>query len=388
MRFRRSIVMISALLVVVSACGSSKSKGAKPLDKVGKGEGAVSILAWPGYAESGKNDKSVDWVHPFEKQTGCKATVKEFGTSDEAVQLIRTGNWDVVSASGDATLRLIATKDVAPVNTDLVSNYADIAPWLKEKSWNSVDGQMYGIPHGWGANLLMYNKNVVKPAPTSWGAVFDPNSPYKGKITAYDAPIYIADAALYLMKTNTALGIKDPYALDQKQFDASVALLKKQKTVVGEYWSDFAKEQAAFTSGSLVLGTTWQVITNLIEADKKAPPVAAILPSEGSTAWSDTWMIASRAKHPNCAYLWMNWIASPPTQAAVAEWFGEAPANLKACGLTTDKSFCTTYDAQNASFYNQLHYWATPQAKCLDGRTDVKCTTFEDWTKAWDEIKG
>jgi putative spermidine/putrescine transport system substrate-binding protein len=394
MRFGRSIAVVSAMVVVAAACGSSGSsgssgsKGATPLQKLGAGEGAISILAWPGYIESGKNDKTVDWVTPFEQQTGCKATLKEFGTSDEAVQQMRTGAWDVVSASGDATLRLIATKDVAPVNTALVPNYADIAPWLKDKPWNSVDGQMYGIPHGWGANLLMYNKNVVKPAPTSWGAVFDPNSPYKGKVTAYDEPIYIADAALYLMKTKPSLGIKDPYALDQTQFDATVALLKQQKTIIGEYWSDFAKEQAAFTSGSLVLGTTWQVITNLVQADKKAPPVAAILPSEGSTAWSDTWMVSSHTKHPNCVYKWLNWIASPNVQAQVAEWFGEAPANLKACALTTDKGFCKAYGAQDASFYNQLYYWTTPTAKCLDGRTNVTCTTYTDWSRAWDSIKG
>jgi putative spermidine/putrescine transport system substrate-binding protein len=234
----------------------------------------------------------------------------------------------------------------------------------------------------------MYNKNVVKPAPTSWGAVFDPQSPYKGKITAYDEPIYIADASLYLMKTNPSLGIKDPYALDQKQFDAAVALLKQQKKVIGEYWSDYTKEQAAFIAGSLVLGTTWQVITNGVQADTKAPPVAAILPKEASTAWSDTWMVSTHTKHENCAYKWLNWITSPAVQAQVAEWFGEAPANLKACSLTSDKGFCTTFHAEDASFYDQLYYWTTPTAKCLDGRTDVKCTTYEDWSRAWDEIKG
>jgi putative spermidine/putrescine transport system substrate-binding protein len=385
----RSTAMVSVLLLVTAAaCSSSGSKGAKELQKLGKSEGAISILAWPGYIESGKNDKTVDWVTPFEKQTGCKATLKEFGTSDEAVQLMRTGGWDVVSASGDATLRLIATKDVAPVNTALVPNYADIASWLKNRPWNSVAGQMYGIPHGWGANLLMYNKNVVKPAPTSWGAVFDANSPYKGKVTAYDEPIYIADAGLYLMNTNKALGITNPYALDQKQFAAAVALLKQQRKIIGEYWSDYTKEQAAFISGSLVLGTTWQVITNGVQADTKAPPVAAILPTEASTAWSDTWMVSSHTKHPNCSYQWLNWITSPRVQAQVAEWFGEAPANLKACALTTNKNHCKTYGAEDATFYDKLYYWTTPTAKCLDGRTDVKCTTYEDWSRAWDQIKG
>ena len=102
---------------------------------------------------------------PFEKETGCKVNVKVGNTSDEMVQLMRTGQYDGVSASGDATLRLIYAGDVAPVNTALVPNYATISPFLKDKPWNSVDGQMYGIPHGWGANLLMYNIGVVHGRP-------------------------------------------------------------------------------------------------------------------------------------------------------------------------------------------------------------------------------
>ena len=171
-----------------------------PMQKsLGASEDQVNILAWPGYAEDGSTDPKVDWVTPFEKETGCKANVKYFGTSDEAVTLMKTGDYDVVSASGDASLRLIAAGDVAPVNTDLLENYKDIQPWLKDRAWNSVNGQMYGVPHGWGANLLMWRTDKVKTAPTSWGAVFEKSPPYAGAVTAYDSPIYIADAALYLM---------------------------------------------------------------------------------------------------------------------------------------------------------------------------------------------
>src|SRR5690242_5098459 len=131
-----------------------------------------------------------------------------------------------------------AAGDVEPVNTDLIPNYADVYDFLKDKPWNSVDGQMYGVPHGYGANLLMYNTDVVKPAPKDWGIVFDPAqaAKYKGKVTAYDSPIYIADAALYLMNTQPDLGIKDPYALDEDQLQAAIDLLKTQKESVGEYW--------------------------------------------------------------------------------------------------------------------------------------------------------
>ena len=222
-----AVAVVAAL--VAAACGDDSGGGssAAPLDKLGAGEGALNIIAWAGYAEDGSTDASVDWVHPFEEQTGCKTNVKIGNTSDEMVQLMSTGEYDGVSASGDATLRLIAADQVAPVNTDLVPNYADVYDYLKDKPWNSVDGQMYGIPHGWGANILMWNTDVVKEDLDSWGAVFDANSPYSGKITAYDSPIYIADAALYLSKSQPDLGIKNPYALTQDQLAAAVGLLKQ-----------------------------------------------------------------------------------------------------------------------------------------------------------------
>jgi len=399
---RLAAVACAGVLVLATACGTSSGdsdgKAASDdqggftapdvamQDSIGDAEGQVNILAWPGYAEDGSTDKSIDWVTPFEKQTGCQANVKYFGTSDEAVQLMKTGEYDVVSASGDATLRLIAAGDVAPVNTDLLTNYADIAPFLKDQNFNSVDGQMYGVPHGWGANLLMYNTEVVQPAPTSWGAVFDGASDYAGKVTAYDSPIYIADAALYLMKTQPDLGIEDPYALDEDQLAAAVDLLKKQREYVGEYWSDYLKSIQAFKSGDSVIGTTWQVIASV--AQDEGAPVEAVLPEEGSTGWSDTWMISSQAQNPNCGYLWMDYITSPEAQAQVAEYFGEAPANTQACDLTSDKSFCDTYHADDADFAAQIHYWTTPISQCLDGRTDVQCTDYGDWTTAWTEVKG
>ncbi len=394
-------VACAGLLALATACGTSSGNsdggGAQAaedqggftapdvpmMQSLGDMEGEVNILAWPGYAEDGSTDKSIDWVTPFEQESGCQANVKYFATSDEAIQLMKSGEYDVVSASGDASLRLIAGADAAPVNTDLLTNYADIEDFLKDQPWNSVDGQMYGVPHGWGANLLMYNPDLVSPAPTSWSAVFDDSSQYAGKVTAYDSPIYIADAALYLMNTQPDLGIKDPYALDKDQLAAAVEVLKAQKENVSEYWSDYLKEVAAFKSGDSVIGTTWQVIASTI-----GDSVEAILPAEGSTGWSDTWMISADAPNPNCGYAWMDYITSPEAQAAVAEYFGEAPANTKACDLTADSSFCDTYHAKDAAYADQIHYWTTPIAQCLDGRTDVTCTDYGDWTTAWTEVKG
>jgi putative spermidine/putrescine transport system substrate-binding protein len=393
---RTSLVLTGLAIVSVAAlltgCGTTQGTGgstgpAGPAaqSKLGKMEGSVAILAWPGYVEDGSNDPAVDWVSAFEKETSCKVTSKTYGTSDEAFNLMKTGAYDVVAASGDASLRLVAAGDVAPVNTALIPNYAGIYDFLKMKAWNSVDGVSYGIPHGYGANLLMYNTDVVKPAPTSWDVVFDKSSAYKGKVTAYDSPIYIADAALYLMAHKPDLGIKNPYALDKTQLAAAVDLLKQQRANIGEYWSDYLKEISAFETGDTVVGTTWQVIRNSLAAGTKAE---VVLPKEGATGWSDTWMIAAKAKSPNCAYAWLNYIASPKANAQATEYFGEAPSNQAACEFMSNKDQCSLFHAGDVDYASKIWYWSTPIEKCLDGRTDVKCTDYSAWTTAWQEIKG
>jgi len=368
-----------------AAPGGMQVPALKALDKLGTPEGEVNVLAWPGYVENGSNDPKVDWVTDFEKSSGCKVNIKTFGTSDEAVQLMRTGQYDVVSASGDATLRLIAAGDVEPVNTSLITNYPDIFDALKMKPWNSVNGVAYGIPHGRGANLLMYRTDLVKPAPDSWSAVFDQAGAQKGKVTAYDSPIYIADAALYLMATKPDLKIKNPYALDDTQLAAAVDLLKAQKANVGEYWSDYLKEIQAFKNGTSTVGTTWQVIANLAKGEKA--PVEAFLPKEGATGWSDTWMVGAKSQHKTCAYKLIDHLVSPKVNAQIAEYFGEAPGNRKACAETVDKNHCATFHAEDEAYFSKVHYWTTPIATCLDGRTDVKCTDYATWSKAWTEIR-
>jgi putative spermidine/putrescine transport system substrate-binding protein len=377
--------------IVLAACSGSTASPAPSLPtSLGDSEGALSVLAWPGYVEDGSSYPDVDWTTAFEQETGCQTDIQVFGTSDEAYTLFSTNpeKFDVISASGDASLRLVRAGFVQPVNTDLVPNYADIFEALKNKPYNTVDGVHYGIPHGRGSNLLMWRTDVVTTAPDSWTAMFDPNSPYAEKVSVYDAPIYIADAAVVLMTTKPELNIKNPYALDDTQFAAAVDLLKQQKPLIGQYWVDYTKQQDAFRNGDAVIGTTWEVITNLLRAEDPPAPVDIVKPVEGATGWSDTWMINSKTKHINCAYRFLNYIVSPQVNADIAEWFGEAPGNSKACALTADPKHCENYHADDASFWEDVWYWQTPEVTCVDGRTDVTCKGFDDWVDAWTEIKG
>jgi putative spermidine/putrescine transport system substrate-binding protein len=381
--------LLTFMVAFAAGCGDDDDSGdgseSEALTELGEGEGEVNLIAWAGYVEDGSTDPKVDWVSDFEKETGCQVNVKIGNTSDEMVQLMRSGGYDGVSASGDATTRLIEGGDVDPVNTDLIPNYADVYDALKDQPFNSVDGQMYGVPHGRGSNLLMYDPDEVKPAPTSWDVVFENADEYSGNVTAYDNPIYIADAALYLREHNPELGITDPYELDQEQFDAAIDLLKEQKQHIGEYWSDYTKEIQAFANGDSSVGTTWQVIANLLNAD--GSPEEVVLPEEGATGWSDTWMISSEAEHPNCMYMWMDHIISPDANAQVAEWFGEAPSNAKSCELTADPKHCDIYHADDEEFFSQIEYWRTPVSDCGDDRGDV-CKTYDEWVQGWNEVKG
>jgi len=390
---RAAWLVVAGLVVFMLAlagCGGgsdSTSGGSsdEALQKVGKGEGEVSLISWAGYVEPG-------WSKPFEQKTGCKVNNKEAGTSDEMVELMKTGQYDGVSASGNATARLVAAGLVAPVNTDLVPNYKTVFADLKDQPYNTFEGVNYGIPHGRGANLLMWNGDDVKPAPDSWDVMFDPKvaEKYKGKISVYDESSYIADAAMYLKFHQPDLGIENPYELNEEQFNAAIDLLKEQRQWAGEYWSEAAKQISAFAGGDVTVGTTWQYQYFTLKGEgvpvQASPASQGFLPKEGATGWSDTWMIAKDAKHPNCMYEWMNWIIEPKVNAEVAEWFGEAPAQELACKETENKNFCAEYHAEEPKFWERVYYWETPLADCGNGEED--CMDYNDWVKAWTSIKG
>lgn len=381
---------LAAFALLLTGCSSSEGGGEDgglkidvpdvPMaEEVGESEGEVNIVAWSGFVEPAWSDK-------FTEETGCKVNRRVAGTSDEMVTLMRTGDYDLVSASGDASLRLIVGGDVAPINTELVKNFGDdIVEGMKGQLYDTLNGKSYGIPIGRGANVLEYNSEVIKEEPKSWDVVWEKDSPYAGKIIGYDAPIYIADAAVYLMKTQPDLGIKNPYALDETQLKAAVDLLKQQNSMVSEYWSDPAAQITSFTGGSSVVGTGWEVLRKLSEDDK----LKTTLPEEGSTGWSDAWMISSKAKNPSCAYQWIDYTSAADVNGQIAMNFGMAPANAAFCETSDEaKAHCEEFYATDEDYYSKVWFWTTPIEQCIDGRTDVTCTNFQQWTEAWLTVKG
>jgi putative spermidine/putrescine transport system substrate-binding protein len=418
----RWLAVAGVLTLVAAACGSDEGDGsgdggsdgggdtitpAITYDAIGEGEGALELIAWAGYTEDGTTEgyESIDWVTPFEDETGCQVNVTYGDTSDEMVTLMRQGGgevYDGVSASGDASNRLIAGQDVGAVDPALFPEMVNVIPPLNPDGGTNtshyiVDGNVYGTPYVYGPNFLMYNTDVVSPAPISWDVTFEADSPYAGSITAYDSPIFIADAAMYLMSVQPDLGITDPYELDQAQFDAAVALLKQQAEMVGSYWALWTDAIDGFVNGSMTVGTAWPINFTYAEVDA---PVDAVVPVEGVTGWADTWMISTNAPHPNCMLQWMNYSLRPDVQAQVMEFYGAAGSNVESCEAL--KALLVEYygkgsDAAvdslrygycgNKAFLDSIHLWKTPQVACGDDRGDV-CIDYSEWTQAWTEIRG
>lgn len=378
-----SLLAVFVLMsLVLSACGGGGgSTGMKT--EIGEGEGEVSIISWAGYIERGETDPNYDWVTEFEAQTGCKVTNKTAATSDEMVTLMTEGGFDLVTASGDASNRLIAGGTVQPINIDLIPSWSTVDDRLKDAPWHTVDGVHYGVPYQWGPNVLMYNTEVFTEAPTSWDVTFQEmtlpdGESNAGRIQAYDGPIYIADAALYLKYHNPELGIENPYDLTEAQFNAVVELLTSQRALINRYWHDAFVQMDDFKNEGVVASGSWPFQVNLLAFE--GAPVASTFPVEGATGWADSTMMHKDAPHPNCSYMWMEWSLNPKLQGDLAAWFGSVPSVPAACSgneLLTDAG-CA---ANGFDQFDNIWFWRTPTAECSTGAGG--CIPYSRWVEAY-----
>jgi len=353
------------------------------------GEGQVNIVAWPGYIERGETDPKFDWVTGFEEATSCKVNVKTANTSDEMVALMNEGGFDLVTASGDASLRLIAGKRIQEVDITRIPSWKDVDDRLKNAPWHTVDGKHYGVPYMWGPNVLMYNTEVFKEAPTSWNVVFEEmtlpdGKSNKGRVQAYDGPIHVADAANYLIEHQPELGIKSPYELNADQYKAALDLLRIQRTLVSRYWHDAFIQMDDFTNEGVVASGSWPFQVNILKS--KGAPIASTIPAEGATGWADTTMMHVDAENPECAYLWMEHTLSSNLMSDLSVWFGANPGVPAACtdgrGMQTAEG-CTTNGMDD---FEKIKFWTTPVSKCETQNNE--CVPYYRWVSDYIGVIG
>lgn len=379
--------MLNALASGMALAAAGALPVAAQMTELGEGEGALSIVAWPGYIERGETDPAFDWVTKFEEATNCKVEVKTAGTSDEMVSLMNQGGFDLVTASGDASLRLIAGEKVQPINTDLIPSWAKVDDRLKDAPWHTVDGVHYGTPFMWGPNVLMYNTEVFPEAPTTWDVIFTEQDlpdgqSNKGRVQAYDGPIAIADAAMYLMAHQPDLGITNPYELNEDQYTAALELARGQRQLVSRYWHDAMVQIDDFKNEGVVASSTWPFQVNLLKAD--GAPVASTIPEEGASGWADTLMLHADSEHPNCAYMWMEHSLNSNLQSDLSLWFGAVPSVPAACTDGSGQQTAEGCSANGLDDFDRIWFWRTPTSACEAGG----CVPYHRWVSDYIAVMG
>jgi putative spermidine/putrescine transport system substrate-binding protein len=400
--WRIATAFVLAGLLIGAAC-TSEGTDPEPIepvevrDEIGDGEGELSLLALAGYVEDGSSDPEFDWVTPFEETTGCDVRVRYVDSGQEMVTLLtrEESPFDGASVPGDAAGELISSREVAAVDPALFPSWPQVLRPLREANARHyvVDGTVFGVPALYGPNLLVFDEDRVDPEPRSWGVVYEPDTPYAGRIAMLDSPMTIADAALYLAAHRPQLGIVDPFALSPEQLDAATALLRDQRSRVGLYWSLFTDAVDAFGEREVVVGTGWPIVLSLLELNRRS--VGAVVPAEGITGWADTWMLSADAPHPNCMLMWMRWSLNAKVQAETALWYGGAPSNGRACALIRRRlrDFADLVDTLrfgrcgDVDFLASLALWRMPTVDCGDER-GRSCTGQPAWRARWRFVRG
>jgi len=363
---RRSLLVL--LVLVAAVCASIAAAPTQTAVRLGlpAAESRLDLVAFPGYAEAGGEDPRVNWVTPFVQRTGCKVHVRTVRSATELLAAVTHSRYDGVAAFGDVTQVLTGGHQVLPVNTAWIPNYRRVYPVLKRLGQNVEGGRVVGVPHGRGADLLLWRTDRVKPAPAGWGVLFETR--YPGRLGVYDAPITLANAAIHL-------GYANPYELDTRQFRAAVRLVAEQKANVGAYWQDLTAGLADYTGGNALVGEATPRLASLLRADQVPVRAAALA---GGTARSASWMVRARGRHQGCMYRWLDYILSAKANAASARYLDEAPATPAACAYMD----CKAAHAADEAWWSRLSFWRTPQRDCHDAR-GTACADWFDWSDAW-----
>jgi putative spermidine/putrescine transport system substrate-binding protein len=348
---------------------------ASPGPSIGAGEGTLTVLGYRGYVEYGGQDSKVNWVGPFERETGCKvATLDQVRDPAGLEDAYGKKAYDVVAASPETAGKLIAEGKVRELDTALVGDYDEIPKRLRNLPAYHRDGKAYGVPFLWQATQLLYDSRGAKPTSRQ--------DLYTGTRAAIeDNPLSIAQAALVLRKSEPDLDIDDPFQLTPEQLNKALALLGEQRQDAGRvYWRDPLDVVAGFADGSLRLAQATPYVLDLLRRGGRPVEAAEEGPATGR---SDAWMISANAAHPNCAYRWLDWMASADVQRQAAAWTGDAPANPGAC-VGRAARVCDAYHVGDSEWLGKVLFAVRPSRDC-DG-ADGECTDYTEWVTRWREL--
>ena len=382
-RIRFVHVAFAALVAALAVPAAGVSKGNAVPTSVGKGEGKLTLVAWEGYTEK-------QWVAPFEKPTGCKVSAKYAGSSNDMFNLMTSGGggqYDMVSASGDASLRLIYAGAVAEVNVNLIPAYKDFFKAFQSPPNNTVDGKHYGDLAPVRAERADVQHEVVREEadelerdlrPEEQGQDHDPGQPDPDR-------------------RRGALPLEDEArARDQGSVRADEGAARRGRRAA----------QAAAAADQEVLGASppTRSTCSRTAARRSAPrgrtrstrstaakvPVAAVIPKEGVTGLARHVDALVEGEAPELR-LQVDAVHHPAEAAGPAGDLLRRDAGqqegVQGRWTSSSKGSCAQYSANAPeSYYRSIKFWKTPVADCGNGQKN--CMDLRAWTTAWTQVKG
>ena len=321
----------------------------------------LRIIGWEGYMDS-------SFTEQFEQQYGCKVIPTYAGSSDEMYAKIKASKgktYDLVTASGDLTKRLYDANLVETIDLTKVPYYKDLFPIFQKPVYNTFDGQPHGVSIAWGPDFLIYDTSVVKTEPTTWDILYKPE--YKGKVSLPDYPIFNADVALWK-------GNSDIYKLSKDKLTNDIKPnLLPLRSQVRKFWNSQGELAQLFLNKEIALAWGWPVA---IEELKRANfPVGATIPKEGTTGWSDSWMLLKGSPNKDIAHAWMNYMLTGAAQKPMTEVTGYWPVSQQVLPLLTEQQRKDSHLEDIDNYYSQIHFWETVQ-------------NYDDWVALWNEFRG
>jgi spermidine/putrescine-binding protein len=302
-RFRAGEISRRNLMKFLGAIGLT-SMGAHLAGGSAAAQTELNAIVWEGYTAD-------TFADAWEEENDAQINSTFMASSDDAFSQLMAGggaNFDLVSASNDLTQRLVDAGIVQEIDPSRLSNFEDLYEQFQYPDYITFDGKLYGANFAWGPTIMLYNSEQITTPPTSWSALLDEQ--YAGKIATWNAPIQIAQYALLLDPRP-----EDPYVLDDEQLAQVRDLLIEQKPLVRAYWNFGGELADLFVNGEVHISDAWPYAT--LGAKAGGAQVEEVIPEEGVTGWSDSWMITTGATDVDLCYSWIDYMISPEGQLGV-----------------------------------------------------------------------
>ena len=367
-KFLSWVLALGLILSTLAACAPAATPAPEvsqptPVPDTEKFKGQViRALAFEGYTDDAL-------VKDFEEMYGVTVEEVYVYSNEDIFSNLKAGGgstFDLVTPTSDIWPMLIDQGLVQPLDTTKLKNYQDLTQTMRELPGTSKDGQVYGVPFSWGADVLVYNTDVFPTPPDSYGVLFDEQ--YKGKIVGWDNAATLAITGLFM-------DYEKPFTTEATQLAAVKAKLCEQNPLIRIYASQISDYQNVFQSGDGVVGVSGGTETATAMKTAGVTNIEWTIPKEGTLAWVDGLFVAKGAKNVELVHLLIDHLIAPKAQAQLHIDHGYGLANPKA------------YDLLPAEKVEQLKRQDPGQNKDKRFEPWSPVEDYDLWIQTWNEIK-